>query len=50
VTLPRQRVRISLPYDISQQGTWNPAHEGKQYGPELAPADKDALVEYMKTF
>ena len=25
-------------------------HEGKAYGTELSPAEKDALVEYLKTF
>ena len=27
----------------------NKGHEGRAYGTELPPADKDAIVEYMKT-
>lgn len=36
-------------YDTSLPGNSNRGHEGKQYGTELPPADKDAIVEYMKT-
>lgn len=31
-------------------GNGNQGHEGKAYGTELPPADKDALVEFLKTF
>jgi hypothetical protein len=31
-------------------GNGNGGHEGEVYGTELPPADKDALVEYLKTF
>jgi len=31
-------------------GNGNQGHEGKYYGTELPQADKDALVEYLKTF
>jgi cytochrome c553 len=37
-------------YDTSVPGNSNAGHEGKAYGTELADADKDALVEYLKTF
>jgi hypothetical protein len=37
-------------YDVSLPGNSNAGHEGWSYGTTLAPADKDALVEYMKTF
>jgi len=37
-------------YDTSQPGNGNAGHEGREYGTRLAPADKDALVEYLKTF
>jgi hypothetical protein len=30
-------------------GNSNSGHEGKAYGTELPAADKDAIVEYMKT-
>jgi mono/diheme cytochrome c family protein len=36
-------------YDTSVPGNSNSGHEGKSYGTKLPPADKDALVEYMKT-
>lgn len=34
----------------SQPGNSNRGHEGHRYGTELAPAEKEALVEYLKTF
>ena len=36
--------------DTSVPGNSNAGHEGARYGTELAPADKDALVEFLKTF
>jgi hypothetical protein len=36
-------------YDTSVPGNSNSGHEGRIYGTELPPADKDAIVEYMKT-
>jgi hypothetical protein len=36
-------------YDTSVLGNSNKGHEGKRYGTELSPTDKDAIVEYMKT-
>jgi len=37
-------------YDTSVPGNSNSGHEGRRYGTELAPEDKAALVEYLKTF
>jgi hypothetical protein len=37
-------------YDTSAPGNSNAGHEGKRYGTELPAADRDALVEYLKTF
>jgi hypothetical protein len=37
-------------YDTNVIGNGNKGHEGKVYGTQLAPAEKDALVEYLKTF
>jgi mono/diheme cytochrome c family protein len=34
----------------AQPGNSNKGHEGKRYGTELSPAEKDALVEHLKTF
>jgi hypothetical protein len=42
--------RKLFPYDTSVPGNGNQGHEGKVYGTELAAADKDALVEFLKTF
>src|SRR5580700_310674 len=36
-------------YDTSALGNSNSGHEGRVYGTELPSADKDAIVEYMKT-
>lgn len=37
-------------YDTTIPGNGNGGHEGKVYGTELSPADKWALIEYLKTF
>lgn len=37
-------------YDTTLPGNSNAGHEGAAYGTELAPDDKDALVEHLKTF
>jgi hypothetical protein len=37
-------------YDTRVPGNGNGGHEGRYYGTELPAADKDALVEYLKTF
>ena len=37
-------------YDTAIPGNANTGHEGSAYGTELPSADKDALVEYLKTF
>ena len=37
-------------FDTSVTGNRNFGHEGQRYGTQLAPAEKDALVEFLKTF
>lgn len=37
-------------FDTTLPGNGNAGHEGQAYGTALPPADKDALVEYLKTF
>lgn len=37
-------------YDTTLRGNGNYGHEGPDYGTELSPADKRALIEYLKTF
>jgi mono/diheme cytochrome c family protein len=49
-TVPQADGRQFWPYDTSRPGNGNCGHEGKEFGTELPPADKDAIVEYMKTF
>lgn len=41
--------RYSFVYDTGKPGNSNSGHEGKRYGTELSDAEKDAIVEYMKT-
>jgi hypothetical protein len=38
-----------FPYDTTVVGNKNSGHEGRVYGTDLPSADKDAIVEYMKT-
>ena len=38
-----------FPYNTSVLGNKNTGHEGRRYGTELLPTDKDAIIEYMKT-
>lgn len=37
-------------YDTSKLGSRNTGHEGERYGTHLSAHEKDAIVEYMKTF
>ena len=37
-------------YDTTVHGNGNQGHEGREYGTELSPQEKDALLEYLKTF
>ncbi len=37
-------------YDTGRVGNGRQGHEGPAYGTELAPAEKTALIEYLKTF
>lgn len=37
-------------FDTTEPGNGNGGHEGAAYGTTLAPEDKDAIVEYLKTF
>jgi hypothetical protein len=49
-TAARADGRCFYLYDTRLDGNHNYGHEGKTYGTELPPADKDAIVEYLKTF
>jgi len=37
-------------YDTTIPGNGNKGHEGRRYGTELPPEQKEALIEYLKTF
>lgn len=45
-----QQGRKYFLYDTAEAGNSNQGHEGRRYGTELSNADKEALVEYLKTF
>ena len=46
----QQNGRSFFAFDTSLPGNSNAGHEGERFGTELAAEDKDALVEYLKTF
>ncbi len=48
--VPREKNRTFFRFDTREEGNANTGHEGEEYGTLLSPEDKDALVEYMKTF
>ncbi len=48
--VPREGSREFFVFDARVPGNSNSGHEGAAYGTELSPADKDALIEYLKTF
>ena len=45
-----QGQRTHFLFDTTVPGNSNRGHEGRAYGTALSPADKDALVEHLKTF
>lgn len=49
-TVADQSGRRFSAYDTAKPGNANAGHEGKRYGTDLSADDKDALVEFMKTF
>jgi len=48
--VPEENGRKYFKFDIATEGNSNAGHEGKQYGTELPPDEKTALVEFLKTF
>jgi mono/diheme cytochrome c family protein len=42
--------RCCFKFDTGVAGNSNAGHEGRRYGTELPASDKDALVEFLKTF
>jgi hypothetical protein len=49
-TVAEEKGKRFFLYDTKEPGNANTGHEGSRYGTELAPAEKEALVEYLKTF
>jgi mono/diheme cytochrome c family protein len=49
-TLPAHGERRFFKVDTRAAGNSNAGHEGKAYGTELTAQDKNALLEYLKTF
>jgi hypothetical protein len=45
-----EKGREYFEYNTDEPGNSNKGHEGKRYGTELPVAEKDALIEYLKTF
>jgi mono/diheme cytochrome c family protein len=48
--LPAEGGRKFFRFDTKTAGNSNAGHDGKPYGTDLPAEDKDALVEYLKTF
>jgi hypothetical protein len=46
----QEGTRRYFAFDTSLPGNGNSGHEGPAYGTELSPTEKDALIEYLKTF
>jgi mono/diheme cytochrome c family protein len=49
-TVATEKGRNYFLFDTSLPGNGNFGHEGKEYGTELRADEKDAIVEFMKTF
>jgi cytochrome c peroxidase len=45
-----EKTRTYFRFDTTLPGNGNFGHEGRAYGTELAAGDKDALIEFLKTF
>jgi hypothetical protein len=45
-----EKGRTFFRFDTSVDGNANKGHEGEAYGTHLSDAEKNAIVEYMKTF
>jgi len=48
--VPEEKGKKYFLYNTEEAGNSNAGHEGASYGTELSPDEKDALVEYLKTF
>jgi hypothetical protein len=48
--VPEENGRKYFLYDTRLPGNGNAGHEGEAYGTNLSAEDKDAVVEFLKTF
>ena len=48
--ISEEKGREYFHYNTEEPGNSNKGHEGRRYGTELPAAEKDALVEYLKSF
>ena len=48
--VPEEKDRKYFKFDTRLPGNGNSGHEGEEYGTGLSAEDKDALVEFLKTF
>ena len=46
----QEKNRSYFKFDTTKPGNGKAGHEGRDYGTELSPGEKDALLEYLKTF
>ena len=49
-TRDEENGRLYFKFDTAVAGNSNSGHEGKPYGTDLPTGEKEALVEYLKTF
>ena len=49
-TVAEEEGRRFFKYDTATAGNGNGGHTGRRYGTELSAAEKDAIVEFLKTF
>ena len=49
-TRDEENGRLYFKFDTAVAGNSNSGHEGKRYGTDLPAGEKEALVEYLKTF
>jgi len=48
--VPSEKGRAHFRFDTNLPGNGNFGHEGRDYGTELGAGEKEALLEYLKTF
>lgn len=49
-SVSHEKTKKYFAFDTTLPGNGNAGHDGAAYGTELPPAEKNALIEYLKTF